>query len=186
MQTTPQMTDEQIAEIMAQAFPKTKCTQAYLQFARALLASGEQRIKRLQAALIRESREAFAGNIEAIDKLGLDSMQAQPILLAVQNWDISTGRARELLRCWVLGTFKVDMLPACGDELFGDDTDEPRQVFELLRTWEADAQAKAARLAKHLQDVLEVARAWQPDYAQKMDRDTVRLAEELLAGKQAC
>lgn len=92
--------------------------------------------------LVEAHREAFVGNIQAVSKLGLDAMDAQPLLLAVQNWDISTGRARELLRCWVLGTFKHDMLPECGDELFSE-TEEPREAFAKL-------QAEVAALRKAL------------------------------------
>ena len=90
--------------------------------------------------LVEAHREAFVGNIQAVSKLGLDAMDAQPLLLAVQNWDISTGRARELLRCWVLGTFKHDMLPECGEELFSE-TEEPREAFAKL-------QAEVAALRK--------------------------------------
>ncbi len=92
--------------------------------------------------LVEAHREAFVGNIQAVSKLGLDAMDAQPLLLAVQNWGISTGRARELLRCWVLGTFKPDMLPECGDELFSE-TEEPREAFAKL-------QAEVAALRKAL------------------------------------
>ena len=92
--------------------------------------------------LVEAHREAFVGNIQAVSKLGLDAMDAQPLLLAVQNWDISTGRARELLRCWVLGTFKHDMLPECGDELFSE-TEEPREAFAKLQA-EVEALRKDA------------------------------------------
>ncbi len=91
---------------------------------------------------VRVDLETFRGNIEVLSKIDLDAMDAQPLLLAVQNWDISTGRARELLRCWVLGTLKPDMLPECGDELFSE-TEEPREAFAKL-------QAEVAALRKAL------------------------------------
>ena len=81
---------------------------------------------------VRVDTEAFKGNIAALSKLDLDAMDVQPLLLAVQNWDISTGRARELLRCWVLGTFNPDMLPECGDDLF-EEAEEPRTAWRTLR-----------------------------------------------------
>ncbi len=46
----------------------------------------------------------------------------------------------------------------------------------MHQSWEADANAKAERLAQHLRAVLEIARTWQPDYATKMDRDTLAYA----------
>lgn len=53
---------------------------------------------------------------------------------------------------------------------------DPVAVIQMLKSWEADAQAHAELLEKHLRNVLEVARTWQPDYATKMDRDTLELA----------
>jgi hypothetical protein len=51
----------------------------------------------------------------------------------------------------------------------------------MLRSWEADAQARADRLAQHLRLVLEIARTWQPDYATKMDIDTLAHAAASMA-----
>lgn len=59
------------------------------------------------------------------------------------------------------------------------DTD-PIDVINMLRSWEADAESHAELLEKHLSNVLEVARTWQPDYATKMDRDTLAHAEDCL------
>ncbi len=75
------------------------------------LAEAKKEIERLTKLAYNEARQAFKGNIEAVNKLGLDAMQIQPILMAVQAGDISTGKARELIRCWILGTFAVEMLP---------------------------------------------------------------------------
>lgn len=55
--------------------------------------------------------------------------------------------------------------------------------IEMLRSWEADAKARADLLEKHLRAVIEVARTWQPDYATKMDRDTLRFAQECADNK---
>lgn len=92
----------------------------------------------------RTSLEAFAGNIEAVNALDLDTMDVQPILQAVQYGEISTGRARELLRCWVLGTFTVDMLPKPEGafDVFNDD-DEPPVVVRKLRAELAKAERSA-------------------------------------------
>ena len=49
-------------------------------------------------------------------------------------------------------------------------------VIDMLKSWESDANRRADRLAQHLRNVLEIARTWQPDYATKMDRDTLDLA----------
>lgn len=136
---------------------------------RTAIAAERERVRLEHAReLVEAHREAFVGNIEALSKLDLDAMNAQPLLMAVQNWDISTGRARELLRCWVLGTFKPDMLPECGDELFAE-ADEPRdawaklqaelstprqQLAEAGRDGWTDAEADAARLALELECLL--------------------------------
>ena len=104
---------------------------------RAELEAAREKQRMLTDHAVRVDTEAFKGNIDALSKLDLDAMDAQPLLLAVQNWDISTGRARELLRCWVLGTFKPDMLPECGDDLF-EEAEEPRTAWRTLRA-EADA-----------------------------------------------
>ena len=96
-----------------------------------------------QQALVRESLECFKGNIDAINKLGLDHMAVQPILMAVQSWDISSGRARELIRAWVLGTYRDEMLPGCKDLGLGED-DDPGDVLMKAR----DRLAAADRLAE--------------------------------------
>ncbi len=50
------------------------------------------------------------------------------------------------------------------------------EELNLLRSWEADARKRAELLATHLKAVLEVAYTWQPDYATKMDMDTLAFA----------
>jgi hypothetical protein len=55
---------------------------------------------------------------------------------------------------------------------------DPVSVIEMIQGWEVDAQSRAELLEKHLRLVLEVARTWQPDYATKMDRDTLQHAED--------
>lgn len=61
--------------------------------------------------------------------------------------------------------------------------EEQASSIEVLHGMEADAKARASLLEQHLRAVLEVARTWQPDYASKMDRDTLRYAEECAEGK---
>lgn len=57
------------------------------------------------------------------------------------------------------------------------DTDtDAAAVIDMLKSWESDANRRADRLAQHLRNVLEIARTWQPNYATKMDRDTLDLA----------
>jgi hypothetical protein len=49
-------------------------------------------------------------------------------------------------------------------------------VINMLQSWQADATKRSELLAAHLRGVLEIAHTWQPDYATKMDRDTIDLA----------
>lgn len=57
------------------------------------------------------------------------------------------------------------------------DTDtDAAAVIDMLKSWESDANRRADRLAQHLRNVLEIARTWQPNYATKMDRDTLDIA----------
>ncbi len=65
-----------------------------------------------------------------------------------------------------------EVLRALGMEEEGD----PVQGILMWQQWEAEAQARADLLEQHLRAVLEVARTWQPDYATKMDRDTLQHA----------
>ena len=67
-----------------------------------------------------------------------------------------------------------EVLRVLGMEEEGD----PVQGILMLQSWEADAQARAELLEQHLRAVLEVARTWQPDYATKMDRDTLQHAQD--------
>lgn len=57
-----------------------------------------------------------------------------------------------------------------------DDSTDPVAMIDMLRSWNSDANLRADRLANHLRQVIEIARTWQPDYATKMDRDTLDLA----------
>ena len=113
---------------------------------RALLAEREaltERVQTAERAAMRACQEGFIGNVEAVRKLGLDAMEAQPIIAAVQHGEISAGRARELLRCWVLGTFAPDMLPAAECALADDVT-----PVEWVRQAEAERDAARAEVAR--------------------------------------
>ncbi|RVT91395.1 hypothetical protein EOD42_22330 [Rhodovarius crocodyli] len=102
----------------------------------------------LGKAVAREASEAFKGNVAAVSLAGLNTMDVQPLLMAVQSWDISTGRARELLRCWILGTFSPEMLPPMKD-LGLAETDDPGDVLLGMRAArEADARALEVRAAE--------------------------------------
>ena len=73
----------------------------------------------------------------------------------------------------------ADVLAAVKERLGLTDHDANTDVvavIDMLKSWEADATRRADRLAQHLRNVLEIARTWQPDYATKMDRDTLDLA----------
>lgn len=64
-----------------------------------------------------------------------------------------------------------------------DDDTDPVVAIQMVQSWEADAQARAELLEQHLCAVLEVARTWQPDYATKMDRDTLQHAQDCVDRK---
>lgn len=64
-----------------------------------------------------------------------------------------------------------------------DERTDPVDVIKMIQGWEADARRRAELLEQHLRAVLEVARTWQPDYATKMDRDTLQHAEDFADGK---
>ena len=48
-----------------------------------------------------------------------------------------------------------------------------KETLDLTQSFKDDAQSQADILAQHLRLVLEVARTWRPDYATKMDDDTL-------------
>jgi|GEM_PF-5047574 len=81
----------------------------------------------------------------------------------------------------------ADVLAAVKDRLGITDHDSATDavaVIDMLMSWGVDANRRADRLAQHLRNVLEIARTWQPDYATKMDRDTLDLAaDEAVAGR---
>ena len=91
---------------------------------------------------------------------------------------------RELVVCWQYDkdcpakvVAEIDMMLAAPQPAGGAQGDEDLQTrYELVRSWHADDQRRVNLLVQHLRAVLEVARTWQPDYATKMDRDTLDLA----------
>lgn len=64
-----------------------------------------------------------------------------------------------------------------------DSHTDPLQVIKMIQSWQADDERRAELLEQHLRSVLEVARTWQPDYATKMDRDTLQHAQDFADGK---
>ena len=68
-------------------------------------------------------------------------------------------------------------------KLCADALEEQASKIDLLHSWEANAQARAGLLEQHLRAVLEIARTWQPEYATKMDRDTLQYVLECVDGK---
>lgn len=68
-------------------------------------------------------------------------------------------------------------------KLCADALEEQASAIDLLHSWVADAQARNGLLEQHLRAVLEVARVWQPEYATKMDLDTMQYAQDCADGK---
>lgn len=98
-------------------------------------------------------RKAAKANIDATALAGLDAMEIQPVLMAVQEWAISTGKARDLLRCWIVGTFTPDMLPQQMRDLGLSDDDDPAECFLAMRyerdTARAECEAHKARADRY-------------------------------------
>ena len=63
-----------------------------------------------------------------------------------------------------------------GGDMPGDDDGDLRTRYDMLKGWLVEADAVNDILKKHLGSVLEIAYTWQPNYATKMDRDTLTLA----------
>jgi hypothetical protein len=65
-----------------------------------------------------------------------------------------------------------------------DTTEKPESIedmrtrLDIYQSWHFDDVRRIELLEQHLRAVIEVARTWQPDYATKMDRDTLRYARE--------
>lgn len=57
-----------------------------------------------------------------------DPMGINGALLAVQNWDISTGRCREIIGQWLRGDMTWELPP-----MSHDIPDEPAEVFREMR-----------------------------------------------------
>lgn len=53
-------------------------------------------------------------------------------------------------------------------------------TIDMMQSWESDATARAELLEQHLRYVLEIARTWQPDYANPVDIATLNMAEMLM------
>jgi hypothetical protein len=68
-----------------------------------------------------------------------------------------------------------------GGDMPGDDDGDLQTRYDMLKSWLVEADASNDRLKKHLHNVLEIAHTWQPDYATKMDRDTLALAAQAIA-----
>lgn len=110
------------------------------------------------------------------------SLSQDQRVAAEYGWNAA---AREALRAQA--AICIDELSrvrvALGLEAQDADAD-PVAVIDMLRSWEADATQRAQHLAEHLSSVLEVARTWQPDYATRMDRDTLEHAAKAVGGKR--
>lgn len=63
-----------------------------------------------------------------------------------------------------------------------ESVEELRTRLDLFQSWHDDDRRRIELLEQHLRAVLEIAGTWQPDYATKMDRDTIQFAKECLAG----
>ena len=122
-----------------------------------------------------QEQQAGAGTVERPVRPLVERLRDTP------NW------MRESYGSWKDCVLKYDRAPfEAADELqrireaLGcegrDSNTDPVAVVEMLRSWEVNTSVRADRLAQHLRNVLEIARTWQPDYATKMDRDTLDLA----------
>ena len=60
----------------------------------------------------------------------------------------------------------------------GDPPFDEALAIDMLESMRIDAQRRAELLEQHLRAVLEIARTWRPDYATKMDRDTLQHAQD--------
>ena len=60
---------------------------------------------------------------------------------------------------------------------------DPVQGIMMLREEVVSGLARIELLKQHLRAVLEVANTWKPDYASKMDRDTIQYANDFLEGR---
>jgi len=69
----------------------------------------------------------------------------------------------------------------CIDFVEGDEDGDLQARYEMLKSWLVEADASNDRLKKHLHNTLEIAYTWQPDYATKMDRDTLEIAAKAIA-----
>jgi hypothetical protein len=63
--------------------------------------------------------------------------------------------------------------------------DEAEMQHQMVHEWQVSDMIRAEILEKHLRNVLEIARTWQPDYATKMDIDTLQFAEDCADNKGA-
>lgn len=63
-----------------------------------------------------------------------------------------------------------------------ESVEELRTRLDLFQSWHDDDRRRIELLEQHLRAVLEIAGTWQPDYATKMDRDTIQFARECLEG----
>lgn len=111
----------------------------------------------------------------------------RPVRPLVERLRDTPNWMRESFGSWKDCVLKYDRAPfEAADELerihaaLGcegrDGRTDPVAVVEMLKSWEADAQARSELLEQHLRNVLEIARTWQPTYATKMDRDTLDMA----------
>ena len=66
----------------------------------------------------------------------------------------------------------------------GDPPFDEALAIDMRESMRIDAQRRAELLEQHLRAVLEIARTWQPDYATKMDRDTLQHAQDCADGKR--
>ena len=89
------------------------------------------------------------------------------------TWNLRSDRARS---CCDNAPMGAQIEPLTVGQLQPLLAEDLRTRLNMHQSWEADANAKAERLAQHLRAVLEITRTWQPDYATKMDRDTLAYA----------
>lgn len=142
------------AEVAPHLSATVEADKGLIECVRALLAernAAQTKAKDFARLAYDAERKAVKANIDATALAGLDAMEIQPVLMAVQEWAISTGKARDLLRCWIVGTFTPDMLPQQMRDLGLSDDADPAECFLAMRSERDAARAECKRLREALE-----------------------------------
>lgn len=92
-------------------------------------------------------------------------------------WDISPP-LQHVLASHDEIAFTINTAPAAPVRHHDDPDGDLQTRYEMLRGWLVEADSSNEILKKHLCAVLEIAHTWEPDYATKMDKETLSIAAE--------